>query len=139
MFHVIYVSTATEPLSPSQLRDLLNVSRQRNHKLGLTGLLLYSHERFIQVLEGPESAVRKVFGSIQRDCRHKNIDMLRLENKESRHFPDWRMGIQNLTVSIETLPVISHFLEPDFDTSAFQDDSSEAYRMLLAFRKAHDT
>ena len=139
MFHVIFVSTATEPLPSSQLLDILNVSRQRNHSLGLTGFLLYSHERFIQVLEGPESAVREVFGSIQRDCRHKNIDTLRLENKEGRHFPDWRMGIENVAVSIATLPVISRFLEPDFDTSGFQDDSIEAYRMLLAFRKAHDT
>lgn len=138
MFHVIYVSTATEPLSSMQLQELLAVSRQRNDELRLTGLLLYAHERFMQVLEGPESAVRDVFGSIRRDSRHKNIDTLRLENKDARHFPDWRMGFRSFTISIETLPAISRFMEPTFDTSVFQDDSNEAYRMLLAFREAHD-
>lgn len=138
IFHVIYVSTATEPLSTGQFREILNVARQRNDKLGLTGLLLYAHGRFMQVLEGPELAVREVFGSIQGDFRHKNIDTLRFEDKESRHFPDWRMGFRNFTVAIETLPVVSRFLEPDFDTSVFHDDSNDAYRSLLAFRNAHD-
>jgi len=137
IFHVIYLSTATIPLSSSQLRDLLTDARQRNLDLELTGLLLYAHGRFMQVLEGPESAVRTVFDSIQRDERHKNVETIRLEEKESRHFPDWRMGFRNFTVSIETLPVISRFLEPDFDLSAFQGDSKD-YRMLLAFRQTID-
>lgn len=138
MFHIIYVSTATEQLSSSQLRDLLTDARQRNHGLGLTGLLLYAHERFIQVLEGPEPAVREVFESIQSDIRHKNIDTLRLESKEDRHFPDWRMDFRSLDASDVTLPAISHFLEPDFDASVFHDNLSEPYRVLLAFRAAHD-
>jgi hypothetical protein len=33
---------------------------------------------------------------------------------------------------------VSSFLEPDFDASAFQNSPIESYRLLLAFRKAHD-
>lgn len=136
--HVIYVSTATEPLSVEQLLELLDVARRRNERLGLTGLLLYSHGRFMQVLEGPELAVIEVFGSIQKDPRHKNIDTLRFECKQGRNFPDWRMGFRNHTDAIETLPFVSRFLDPDFDTSQFDDDANDAYRALLAFRNAHD-
>ena len=138
IFHTIYVSTATEPLSSGQLRDLLFVARRRNSSLDITGLLLYDHGRFMQVLEGLEPGVKEVFDSIQRDHRHKNIDVLRFEEIESRHFPDWKMGFRNFTVEIETLPVVSRFLEPDFDTSVFHDDSNEAYGILLAFRNAND-
>ena len=92
----------------------------------------------MQVLEGPELAVRELFKLIQGDSRHKGIDPLRFEKKESRHFPDWRMGFRNFTVEIESLPSLSCFLEPEFDFSVFHDDSSEAYRALLAFRSAHD-
>ncbi|MGI9284310.1 MAG: BLUF domain-containing protein [Pseudomonadales bacterium] len=113
MFHVIYVSTATEPISPPQLYDLLTVARQRNYNLRLTGLLLYAHERFMQVLEGPEPAVREVFGSIQRDGRHKNIDTLRLEAKEGRDFPDWRMGFRgSVHKSVSILYSIEKRIEP---------------------------
>lgn len=138
MFHVIYVSTATEPHSSSQLRDLLVVSRQRNDHLNLTGLLLYAHERFMQVLEGPEPAVREVFKSIQRDAMHKNVYTLRFEVKEKRHFPDWRMGFRDLSLATVASPAISRFLEASYDTSVFEDESSEPYRMLLAFRDAND-
>lgn len=92
----------------------------------------------MQVLEGSESAVNLVFSSIQRDNRHRDLHILVLEQKERRHFPDWRMGFRNFTVSAETLPTISKFLEPGFDTSIFRDDSSDAYRLLLEFRSAQD-
>ena len=138
MFHVIYVSTATEPLIKPGFVDLLNVARKRNQKLGLSGLLLYSRERFIQVLEGDESAVTKVYASIQVDNRHKDIDLLRFEAKQHRHFPDWRMGFRDLDDDLGGLQGISNFLEPGFDTSVFKDDSSDAYQLLLTFRDAHD-
>lgn len=138
MFHVIYVSTATEPLSQTEFVDMLNAARQRNLSLGLTGLLLYSRERFIQVLEGPESAVTEVYASIQRDSRHKNIDRLRFEAKPERHFSNWSMGFRDLGETLSDVPGISRFLEPGFDTSAFKDDSSDAYQMLMVFRDAHD-
>lgn len=48
------------------------------------------------------------------------------------------MGFRNFTDDLETLPAFSRFLEPDFDTSVFHDDSIEAYRMLLAFRNANN-
>ena len=137
IFHVIYVSTATNQLSSEQLRDLLSFSRHRNNSLGLTGLLLYARNRFMQVLEGPEEAVKEVIDSIRRDCRHKNMDILRYEKKEARNFPDWRMGFRNFIDEMEDLSVVSRFLEPDFDTTVFKDDSSEAYHLLLAFRNGN--
>ena len=138
MFHVIYVSTETEPMQKQGLIELLDVSRSRNEILGVTGLLLHSKERFIQVLEGEEPAVRQVWASIQRDSRHKDIDLLRCEAKPYRHFPDWRMGFRSLGDDESGLQGFSKFLQPGFDTSAFKDDSSDAYRLLLLFREAHD-
>lgn len=138
MFQVIYVSTATELLTKPGFVDLLNVARKRNQKLGLSGLLLYSREKFIQVLEGDESAVMEVYASIQVDSRHKDIDLLRFEAKQHRHFPEWRMGFRDLDDEVGDLQGLSNFLEPSFDTSVFKDDSSDAYQLLLAFRDAHD-
>lgn len=138
MFHVIYVSTATRALTKKDLVELLDVARNRNQGLGLTGLLLYSKERFIQVLEGDEAAVKEVWSSIKADNRHKDIDLLRYEVKSQRHFPDWRMGFRQLDDEVAGMEGVSKFLEPGFDTSAFRDDSSDAYQMLLVFRDAHD-
>ena len=137
LFHIIFVSTATSMLSELALFELLCTTRARNERRGLTGLLLYSDGRFMEVLEGPESDVREVFESILRDPRHKNVDLLRFEWLEQRHFLDWRMGFRTLHDAVDDIEGFSRFLEPGFDLSVFQNSSIEAYRMLLAFRDDH--
>ena len=138
VFHVVYVSTAKERHSQETLLQLLNTARSRNEKLGLTGFLLYANERFMQVLEGRESCVREVFESILRDHRHTKVQRLRFEEREYRDFPEWKMGFLNLDNAGDDVNGFSRFLEPNFDVSAFQDSSSEPYRMLMAFRDAHE-
>jgi len=137
VFHIIFVSTATTRLPELALFELLYVTRARNERRGLTGLLLYSDERFMEVLEGPESDVREVFESILRDPRHKNVDLLRFEWLEQCHFLDWRMGFRTLHGAVDDIEGFSRFLEPDFDISAIKNSPIEAYRMLLAFRDDH--
>ena len=135
IYHWIYVSTRVEDLSEDELLKLLVAARKNNTAKGLTGLLLYANGRFMQVLEGPEAEVLNAMEKIRNDLRHKNIDTLRLEKKAQRDFSDWSMGFVNLELSDTN--GYSQFLEPTFDTAVFEDDSSEAYRLLLAFRDHH--
>ena len=58
MFHLVYVSSAVRPFSKSELVELLNVTRDNNSRLGVTGMLLYRDGNFMQVLEGGEPVVR---------------------------------------------------------------------------------
>lgn len=92
LFSIAYVSTAVRLLDGNQLLDLLNTSRQRNHRDDITGLLLYSNGRFIQCIEGPEAALRKLYADIQVDSRHKNITLLVDEPIGGRDFGSWTMG-----------------------------------------------
>ncbi|RZK61154.1 MAG: BLUF domain-containing protein [Hymenobacter sp.] len=73
MHHIIYLSLAVKPFTSEQLEKLLAVARRRNTELAITGILFYGNERFLQVLEGEEEAVRAVYASIKRDPRHQNI------------------------------------------------------------------
>ena len=50
--HVVYVSTASEPMDDEDLAELLAQSRERNARNDITGMLLYKDSRFIQLLEG---------------------------------------------------------------------------------------
>jgi hypothetical protein len=138
LFQLIYVSTATEPLSHSQLRVFLLSSAKRNQLSQLTGLLLYADERFIQVLEGPEAGLKAIHSSIVNDPLHKNIDTLRFEVKQDRNFYNWRMAIQGFQPDNETSPYLPDFLTPNFDSSPFEDSLNETFRMLLAFQHIHN-
>jgi len=52
---LVYVSSATELFSDTQLENLLLRSRQNNSTLGITGMLLYKDGNFMQCLEGPKT------------------------------------------------------------------------------------
>ena len=91
LLSVVYSSAATRPLSDEGLTELLTSSRRTNHDSHLTGLLLYREGRFLQVLEGPEAAIRHRMAIISADPRHDHLRVLIEESREERQFPVWTM------------------------------------------------
>ena len=54
----------------------------------------YAQGRFLQVLEGPESAVRRLYATIRADPRHTNVETLLTTSAAERTFPNWEMGLE---------------------------------------------
>jgi hypothetical protein len=72
MYQLIYTSHATVPFTGQELVSLLKQPRQWNDLLGITGVLLYNDEHFVQVLEGSVEAIGDLYGKLLRDVRHHN-------------------------------------------------------------------
>lgn len=89
---IVYVSVAVRALYEDELIELLTTSRERNHREGFTGVLLYSNGRFIQCIEGPAAPLQKLFADIRADARHKNVTELVNEPIDGRDFGSWTMG-----------------------------------------------
>ena len=133
--HVVYVSTASEPMDDEDLAELLAQSRERNARNDITGMLLYKDSRFIQSLEGHEEHVQKIFDSIRRDDRHYDVQLLWLRYAQFREFPDWTMGFQNVDkLKLESLPGYTPFLDRDFRYENFLENSTDVHAMLLSFK-----
>lgn len=96
MYRIAYVSTATIDFSDDDMSALLIGARASNLRLEVTGSLLYRDGRFVQVIEGPEAAVRQLFERIARDPRHTNIHLGACQAIETRQFTDWTMGYRPL-------------------------------------------
>ncbi|MDQ3118876.1 MAG: BLUF domain-containing protein [Verrucomicrobiota bacterium] len=96
LYSLIYVSIATDELGSEGLLEILRASRENNIRDDITGLLLYKDRRFMQLLEGPETAVCATFARIARDMRHHDVTILLEEKAEERDFPDWSRGFQAL-------------------------------------------
>lgn len=92
MFELVYTSTARPHLSQSDLREILSRSRGANARDGITGILLWHHGAFLQVLEGEESAVENLFAAIQRDNRHHDLKLVSRLFIVKRGFEDWSMN-----------------------------------------------
>lgn len=92
LIHLIYCSTATHEMSEAELLELLQVAREQNPQLRLTGMLLYGGGVFLQVLEGPAASVDMLYKKLERDPRHHSLFLLEREPISERSFPDWSMG-----------------------------------------------
>lgn len=125
MFHLIYLSRVRFGLDKAQWRTLLEQSRVKNPRFGITGLLLHHEGRILQVLEGEERAVRALYDVIRADPRHENCTTLLEEPILSRHYPQWPMAFRDLTSTADSLGRL-----PDAP-EGLPVDLSEAQQALL--------
>lgn len=96
MQRIIYSSQATHDLSPDELVDLLRVARQHNEGAGVSGMLLYCSQSFLQVLEGDKAVLRATYARINSDDRHTNLRLLMDAEVIAPLFPDWSMGFDHV-------------------------------------------
>lgn len=95
MLHqLLYVSGAIHPMSADDIDAILKTSRRNNSVNGITGLLLYRSEVFLQMLEGPRDAVRKLYRRIETDARHRNSMVMMERDASERAFGEWSMGFE---------------------------------------------
>ena len=93
---LLYTSNAVRDFADHDLTALLGQARKNNAENGVSGLLLYGDEAFMQALEGPEQSVDRVFSAIKTDPRHQDVrEIFRVPITE-KQFSGWRMGYRRL-------------------------------------------
>ena len=87
---VIYVSQKTDTSSNS-LTDIFDISQKNNSESGISGCLLLGSDSYLQLLEGPDLAVEKLYSKIKVDSRHKKVKKLFEQHIEEKLFSTWSM------------------------------------------------
>ncbi|MDY6945836.1 MAG: BLUF domain-containing protein [Pseudomonadota bacterium] len=137
MYSLVYVSSASTLFTKQQLTELLQTARERNSAAQITGMLLYKDGNFMQVLEGEESAVKKLFNDISADQRHKGVMILLSGSVQSRTFPDWSMGFRDLrSPELAQLPGFNDFLNTSLAPEEFVSSPDRVRRLLLTFKSS---
>jgi hypothetical protein len=95
-FQLLYISTATRQMLRIDVESILFTARRVNRQNEVTGLLISSPQRFMQVLEGEETKVRETYERICADPRHHAHVVLRETYVEERQFSEWQMASQIL-------------------------------------------
>jgi hypothetical protein len=130
VYQMVYWSRSRWVLEPRELLEILTVSRKRNAESGVTGLLIYRNESFLQVLEGARDAVAETFARIRRDCRHHAPTIVLDGVVPARSYPSWSMGYQHLLWTPERGMEATGDLRVD-PSQAPQPIPSELTRMIV--------
>lgn len=94
LYHLLYQSQAMGEFGAPELAALLHRGRTHNQAQGISGVLLHTADgRFLQVLEGPQTAVRHLYYHvILSDTRHFHCQVLSEGFAAQRSFGGWTMG-----------------------------------------------
>jgi hypothetical protein len=134
VFFLVYSSVATRAFTEPELRDLVARSRSKNLGSGVTGILLHDEGSFMQLLEGPEEAVRELYARIQGDSRHRRLRLLVQGHSRRRHICDWNLVVRT-GVSVAGTPEVGRYdARFPWETPEFPADTPVA-PCLRAFRK----
>jgi hypothetical protein len=125
LVRLLYASRAAEALTPDIVDGILASSRKGNPALGITGLLCYSGDTFIQVIEGGRDTVSQLYSRITRDERHRDVVLLKYEEITERRFAGWTMGQVNLN-RVNPSILLKYSERPVLDPYAVSGDVSMA-------------
>jgi hypothetical protein len=108
---VLYVSRAVGPQTTTVTAAILATARDFNRRSGISGVLCQGQGLYLQVLEGERSAVHGLYARIIADTRHRDVQMLLLEEITERRYADWSMALVDLSDQ-DALVQMKH---PEFD------------------------
>ncbi|WP_232017857.1 BLUF domain-containing protein [Cereibacter sphaeroides] len=104
---LVSVTYKSRPCLADPAADILRIvqsSRVRNPRLGMTGILLYNGFHFVQTIEGPRIACNDLFAQISNDPRHSEVVAFEVRQIEQRRFLDWSMRLISRTELREIRP-----------------------------------
>ncbi len=92
LIRCLYVSRPTDRVSSALISSIIAQAARKNPPLQITGLLCFTEDLFMQVIEGSRESIGILLASLYRDSRHKNLEILVYEEVSKREFEGWAMG-----------------------------------------------
>ncbi len=122
LIHLIYSSTASQPMQPQDLLGLVTKAQEKNKQLSITGVLLHNKDHFLQVIEGRRTVVDNLFRVIVKDPRHKDVTLLLKRRIPNREYDSWHMGFIDMhTINNSKLSTYAPYLNESFNSPRFRE------------------
>lgn len=133
---LVYVSTKTDLCKTADIEDILTVARNKNTKSGLTGMLCFNSQYFLQCIEGSRSAINSTYHKILNDKRHSKVVMLDYKEIATREFNDWSMGYTPES-SFSAPLILKYSGSKEFNPYGMSAES--AFLLILSLKNAFDS
>lgn len=114
LVRLLYASRLADGAGAEVVETIVSQSRENNPANGITGVLCYAGDVFMQVLEGGRAPVNALYNRIARDERHRQVMLLHYEEITERRFGGWTMGQVNLA-RINPSVLLKYLEKPELD------------------------
>lgn len=141
LVRIVYLSQASfdgdrgDGIHPEVSR-ILSQSRRNNARSGIVGALHYADGHFLQVLEGPRTAVEALVQRLARDPRHQRFTVVRSQAIDAASFASWSMKFVPSAADVRAL--LAQAGQDRFDPFAFDAATLDRFVGLLHGEPAAD-
>ncbi len=134
MIQLTYISSAAHPMDTAALVGLLQTCLANNRRDGVTGMLVYGNETFLQTLEGEAAVVDPLYEKIARDPRHGNVKSFVRREIDTRQYSDWNMGFKRIAdEDLSEVHGLIDFSEKKFTFKYLAGHADDARRLMDHF------
>lgn len=134
-FQLMFISDSAVDVSDQLLLDILVRADKNNRARGISGLLLYSQNRFIQLIEARQKqTVEALFAKISKDIRHKNLEVLLRQESSELQIATWAMGFSMTGKEDPAITEYSFYIHMDEVTqicASMPGDVGSIFRQFL--------
>ncbi len=131
LVRLVYASTLRPTVDPSELAVIHSKSLENNPKEGITGMLAFGNDYFLQCLEGRQESVNQLYTKIANDPRHERCFLLSYGKATSREFDEWSMKLVLMTEKKSKL-VLKYSTSGNFNP--YEMSAEGALNLLMAVR-----
>ena len=111
LIRLLYISRAAGAITSTVTGSILESARVHNRVAGITGILCQGQGLYIQILEGERASVNRLYATLIKDKRHQDVELVSIEEIQTRKFPEWSMA--HVIIS-ESDPIVQ-LKHPEFD------------------------
>nr|WP_317200080.1 BLUF domain-containing protein [uncultured Psychrobacter sp.] len=92
-----YASRANPDVSAQDFNEILQQAQQNNAANGITGMLIFNKNYFLQTIEGPRAQINRLLYSLMADQRHHDLQVLETHELKHREWAQWSMNYASPT------------------------------------------
>ncbi len=92
-----YASSANPDVSAKDFNEILQQAKENNAVNGITGMLIFNKNYFLQTLEGPRAQINRLLYSLIADTRHHDLQIIETRELKHRDWAKWSMNYASPT------------------------------------------
>lgn len=92
-----YASRANSDVSANDFNEILQQAQRNNAANGITGMLIFNKDYFLQTIEGPRAQINRLLYSLIADQRHYDLQLIETRELKHRLWAKWSMNYASPT------------------------------------------
>jgi len=97
LISMTYASRANPNVSAKDFNEILQQAQINNAANGITGMLTFNKDYFLQTIEGPRAQINRLLYSLISDERHHDLQIIDTRELKHREWSKWSMNYASPT------------------------------------------